>query len=128
MLKPGQPRGIRQSSSCSPRPTFVESDTGWPETLPATQYSTPPKTRTPLNYGELVDSYTNFEDGQEGSVERAADMMAKLQAAANLPDLSKVGKGRGNKVKEKQEQLIEKFGESAKGLGSRGAQPNANQS
>ena len=102
-------------------PTFVESDTGWP----ATQCSTPPKTRTPLNY---VDSYTNFEDGQEGSVERAADMMAKLQAAANLPDLSKVGKGRGNKVKEKQKQLIDKLRESAKGLGSRGAQPNANQS
>ena len=55
-------------------------------------------------------------------------MVAKLHAAANLPDLSKVGKGRGNKVKEKQEQLIEKLRESAKGLGSRGAQPNANQS
>lgn len=108
-------------------PTLIESQTGWPATLQATQFSTPDrKTKTPLNYGELVEQYIG--DAQEASCEKAHDMMAKLQAAANLPDLSKVGKGRVNKVKEKQEQLIDKLRESAKGLGSRGAQPNANQS
>ena len=109
-------------------PTFIESSTGWPETLPATQYSTPPKTRAPLNYDELID---NFIDGAQGaSVEKATEMIAKLQAAANLPDLSKVGKGRGNKdkVKAKHEQLLDKLKESAQGLGSAGAQPNTNQS
>ena len=107
-------------------PTLIESGTGWPETLPTTQYSTPPKSRAPLNYDELID---NFIDGAQGaSVEKAAEMIAKLQAAANLPDLSKVGKGRGNKVKAKHEQLLDKLKESAQGLGSAGAQPNTNQS
>ena len=103
-------------------PTLIDSQTGWPATLPATQFSTADrKTKTPLNYGELVEQYIG--DAQEASCEKAHDMMAKLQAAANLPDLGR-GKGKG----EKQASLIQKLKESAQGLGSAGAQPNTNQS
>ena len=107
-------------------PTLIEPQTGLPATLQATQFSTPGrKTKTPLNYGELVEQYIG--DAQEASVEKAQDMMAKLQAAANLPDLGR-GKGKGESVKEKQASLIQKLKESAQGLGSAGAQPNTNQS
>ena len=107
-------------------PTLIESQTGWPATLQATQYSTPErKTRTPLNYGELVEQFIG--DAQEASVEKVHDMMAKLQEAANLPDLGR-GKGKGNMLKDKQATLIQKLKESAQELGSTGAQPKTNQS
>ena len=107
-------------------PTLIESGTGWPATLLATQYSTPErKTRTPLNYGELIEQFVG--DAQEASVEKAQDMVAKLQAAANLPDLGR-GKGKGDIANEKQASFLKKLKESAQGLGSAGAQPNTNQS
>jgi hypothetical protein len=112
------------------QPTIIESGDTEPfaATLPP---STPPKRTKPLNYEELVEGLAagmQLADAQQTSVDRASDMLRHLQEQAQLPDIFKSGKGKGNgKIMQRQAELVEKLKLAAEGFGVGGARPNANQ-